>query len=194
MIVSKEEITISKNQFLQTRDPGQSVWIFTYGSLMWNPQIDYAESLSGLLEGYHRSFCCWSVIYRGTFEKPGLVLALDKGGTCYGQVLRIESDKVEDELQKVWEREMITAFYIPCWVSVQTTVGKLKALTFIADPKHKTYINQLTVDEMAACIATAKGQRGTNREYLENTVEQLRHLGISEPLLEEIHARIQSFS
>ncbi len=193
MIVSKEEITISKNQFLQTRDRSQSVWVFGYGSLMWNPQIDYAESSSGLVQGYHRSFCCWSVIYRGTFEKPGLVLALDKGGTCYGKVFRIEADEVEEELQKIWEREMITGFYIPCWVSVQTNFGELEAVAFTANPKHKMYINQLSIDEIAACIAAARGQKGTNREYLENTVNQLENLGISEPLLEQIHACIREY-
>ena len=68
--------------------PRGDVWIFAYGSLIWNPIFPFAEKRVARIYGLHRSFCLWSRVGRGTRENPGLVLGLDDGGSCSGLALR----------------------------------------------------------------------------------------------------------
>lgn len=164
-------------------------WVFAYGSLMWNPGFAYAECRPALLRGYHRRFCILSTHYRGTPERPGLVLGLDRGGSCRGLAFRIAAETAQTTLADLWDREMITAVYRPRLVSVRTQPGAVDALAFIVDRGHEQYCGRLSVDEAADRIACACGGRGPNLDYLANTVTHLQALGIRDRQLETLWQR-----
>lgn len=188
------EITRSLNEFLQTVPETEDIWVFAYGSLIWRPDMDYTESSSGTLMGFHRKFCCWSVVYRGTQLAPGLVLALDEGGRCEGVVFKLDPARKRANLQKLWEREMLTGFYTPKIVPIQTPQGDVQAITFIANTWHEQYAHGLPLFDLAKIIATAKGNTGTNLEYLTNTLSHLNQLNIEEPYLNEILGYVQQMA
>ncbi len=157
---------------------GQDFWVYGYGSLMWHPGFPHLEVRKARLRGYHRRFCVYSVRYRGTPERPGLVLGLDRGGSCMGLAYRVPAAEGEAVMDYLYEREMITGVYIPRWVTVQTGEGDLAAATFVVDPAHPQYAGRLSVSETAELIVQGYGQRGPCGEYLENTVGHLEALGI----------------
>lgn len=107
----------------------QGVWVFGYGSLMWNPAFHFADRVPGTIHGWHRSFCLSAPVGRGSVDQPGLMLALDRGGSCRGFAFRIEPQKVQSETRILWRREMISGGYVPRWVSVRTSEGPMRALT-----------------------------------------------------------------
>jgi cation transport protein ChaC len=160
--------------------PGRDFWVFGYGSLMWRPGFMPLESLPALLRGWHRAFCIYSHHYRGTVTEPGLVLGLDRGGSCRGRALKIAADQAELVADYLHEREMITGVYVPRWVDVTTPRGTLRAATFTADRQHRQYSGKLGVDRIVELISHARGESGTNRAYLENTVRHLDDLGIAD--------------
>jgi cation transport protein ChaC len=163
--------------------PGEDLWIFGYGSLMWNPALDVAESRVGTIYGFHRRFCLDLPFGRGSPEVPGLMLALDRGGGCRGVAHRIAAPRLEDELTILWRREMASGAYRPTWVRMHAAAGPLRALTFAIDRRHARYAGALTPDEVARRIAAAAGPAGTNRDYLDRTVACLTALGIRDPAL-----------
>src|SRR3546814_9302515 len=122
--------TLFRSRFPPTGRPEGSVWLFGYGSLIWNPAFDYAEKRPATVHGLHRRFCLQTHLGRGSRERPGLVLALDRGGSCRGVVLRIAPENVESELDIVWRREMISHSYRPTWVTAQTSDGPVRAIGF----------------------------------------------------------------
>jgi glutathione-specific gamma-glutamylcyclotransferase len=156
---------------------GGDVWIFGYGSLMWNPGFAYAEAQAGLLRGYHRAFCVYSSRYRGTPERPGLVLGLDRGGACKGIVFRVPAIDVAPALHYLWEREMGNRTYHLREVAVQVPASVVMARAFVVDRRHKNYAGRLSLEETARLILQGIGARGPCRQYLENTVGELRKLG-----------------
>ena len=160
------------------RGPGGDLWIFAYGSLIWNPLFPVAEERVARVHGLHRSFCIWSRIGRGSPEQPGLVLGLDRGGNCVGVVLRLEERHVADELALVWRREMVTGAYRPTWVRARTAAGVVDAITFVADRKADGYAGNLTEAEVAAILARGGGFLGTCSEYLAQTARGLAARGI----------------
>ena len=171
---------------LDARPPSGEVWVFAYGSLIWKPACDIVEQRVAVVRGWHRSFCLgWDRRFRGTKDRPGLMLALDRGGTCKGLVQRLPADAVEANLGKLLRREMLTrpSPFPPRWVSVQTTAGPLRAITFTIDRKGEAYVGGLTAEEIANALATAVGHRGSMAEYLHNTVKHLERLGIDDRLL-----------
>ena len=161
-------------------EPGRDFWVFGYGSLMWRPGFTPLESVPALLRGWHRAFCIYSHHYRGTVAAPGLVLGLDRGGSCRGRALKIAPDQAELVADYLHEREMITGVYVPRWVRVTTPRGTLRAATFTADRQHEQYSGKLAVDRIVELIGRARGESGTNRAYLENTVRHLDDLGIAD--------------
>lgn len=169
-------------------DPDQDLWIFAYGSLMWNPGFEHAEARSALLRGYHREFCVSSHRYRGTRERPGLVLGLDRGGSCRGVAFRARAGAVPRVLGYLWEREMSSGAYRPRMVPIATAAGAVRACAFVANTRHRQYCRCLGVEEVAARIRDCTGERGPNLEYLENTVLHLRDLGIRDARLERLLA------
>jgi cation transport protein ChaC len=171
---------------LAARPASGEVWVFAYGSLIWKPACDIIEQRVAMVRGWHRAFCLgWDRRFRGTKERPGLMLALNRGGRCQGVVQRLPPDALEANLGKLLRREMVTrpSPFPPRWVSVQTTAGPLRAITFAIDRKSEAYVGGLSAEEIADALATAVGHWGSMAEYLHNTVKHLEQLGIDDRLL-----------
>lgn len=160
--------------------PGEDVWVFGYGSLMWNPCIHYAERRAGLVHGYHRSYCLWMPLGRGSPDCQGLMLALEAGGACRGMAYRIAPDELEHELEVVWKREMVGGAYRPHVVKVATDRGPVRAITFVVNRAHPRYAGRLSMETMADAIAVAEGRLGSCADYLYSTVAHLDELGIGD--------------
>jgi len=172
------------------RAGAEPVWIFAYGSLMWNPEIAFAEARPGFLYGYHRSFCLYSRDYRGTPERPGLVLGLDRGGSCRGIVYRLPPDRLGETLDRIWAREMTGRVYRMSRVAVRTPQGPVAAHACLVRRASLDYAGRLPLDAVAQVLAAAVGGRGSGRDYLANTVRHLDELGIRDGLLHRIAARV----
>ena len=172
--------------------PGAELWVFAYGSLMWNPGFPAAEHGMAVLHGYHRRFCVASHRYRGTPERPGLVLGLDRGGSCRGMAFRVRPEHVRETLDYLWEREMVNRTYRPRMLPVRLADGgrTVRACTFVVDREHSQYCPCLDMAEMAERIACCAGERGPNIEYLANTVQHLEQLGIRDAALGTLLAEV----
>jgi cation transport protein ChaC len=167
-------------------------WVFGYGSLMWDPGFAYVRSYPASLIGYHRQFCLYSHRYRGTPEQPGLVLGLDRGGSCRGVVYHVPDSAVAVTKAYLWERELYDYAYVPKLLAVRHPAGRVVAQTFVVDRGQPQYAKGLDLDAVARLIATSVGQRGRNRDYLENTLEHLRALGIVDRGLERLAERVRA--
>jgi len=158
------------------------LWVFAYGSLMWDPGIRFAEVRKARLGGFRRHFCLKDVYgARGTPQTPGLLAALDEGNGCEGLVFRILRQHVEEETEVLWRREMPLPGYMATFVDVETAFGNVRALGFIADHAAEKIIPHIRRSEQIQYISTAGGFAGSNLEYLENLVTQLAALGIEDP-------------
>ena len=182
MTLSKHRPRSSLKHFLLSVPQNQELWVFGYGSLMWDPGFSYEEKLLVYVSGYQRSFCIKSISYRGTPENPGLVLGLEQKSQrccmCYGLAFRINQAQVTTTIQDLWAREMLTHVYKPTFVRVSSQTQSYQALTFVADPNHSDYCGHMSIDQAAQKILGAKGLKGNNLSYLEATFHQLRHLNI----------------
>lgn len=179
-------------------EPGADLWVFGYGSLMWNPGFPFVERHAATLPGYHRSFCVASHRYRGTPERPGLVLGLDRGGSCRGIVFRVAAADVPATLDYLWEREMDNRVYLPRMLRVRLRDGgaaeggeAVSACCFIVDRSHPQYCRGLDEASVICRIADCCGQRGPNIDYLANTVEHLKELGICDARLSKLYDRVR---
>lgn len=189
--LSSPEREASLNEALLDHPPGEETWVFAYGSLMWNPAFEYAEVQQGKIEGWRRSFSFWTPMGRGTPQLPGLMLALEEGGGCEGIAYRLSPELVRSELGILWNREMLAGLYQARWVPAKLRDGRtVKAVTFVVEPKHCQYCGDLPIERAAYHIAFAEGRRGNCRDYLTNTVEHARSLGIHDPYLEEMVTRV----
>lgn len=174
-------------------------WVFAYGSLMWNPGFDFVESRPALLHGYHRAFCIYSNYYRGTAERLGVVLGLDRGGSCRGIAFRLPQEKRREILDYLWDREMLTwdreaisTVYNLRVSDTRTADGAVRCRTFVANPAHEDYAGRLPEDRIVEMIRHGVGISGTNRAYLENTVAHLDALGIADRRLHRLLRRVNS--
>ena len=173
-------------QFLE-RTPRGDLWVFGYGSLMWAPGFRPAEQRTGLVRGYHRAMCILSSRYRGTPEKPGLVMGLCRGGSCWGIALRVPAARVRRVLGALWKREMLNNVYLPSMV--QVTVGpkqRIRALAFVADATHRQFVRELDLHGRARLVAQGIGERGRCVDYIRNTLEHMLALGVNDPHLARI--------
>ena len=168
------------------------VWVFGYGSLIWNPAIHFVEKRTARIHGYHRRFCLWSPIGRGTPECPGLMLGLESGGACRGVAFRVLEEAVASELDILWRREMFTGAYRPTWVSARTPRGSVPAVTFVVNRDNARYAGRLSEDRIAHHIATAEGPMGACRDYLFETVRHLAELGIRDRHLEAMARAVRA--
>lgn len=177
------------------------LWVFGYGSLMWNPEFPYADRRYAILHGYHRAFCVYSHRYRGTPERPGLVLGLDAGGSCKGIAYEVAPADRAAVLDYLWNREMVTGIYRPTLHAVDLahpgdTVthpqdhGRVTACCFVADRGHKQYAGHLPEAEIRRLIRQGVGGRGPNIEYLSQTVDQLRAIAVHDERLERLLAAL----
>ena len=166
--------------------PPGDLWVFGYGSLMWNPGFVFAETHIGRLFGYHRALCVWSWFYRGTRDQPGLVFGLDAGGSCRGRVFRVRPRDRPGALAYLYEREMIAHAYKPCLRPVRVGGRCVQALAFVVDRAHSQYAGKLSIEEIAPIIRRAAGDRGANLEYLLNTARHLHELGIRDKSLHKL--------
>lgn len=168
------------------RPPDEACWVFAYGSLMWNPVFHPVERRPARLPGYHRRFCFWIHAGRASPQQPGLMMGLLPGGSCRGVLLRIAPDQAQSELRLLWKREMVTGAYTPRLLPVRTDQGIVRAVTFVANPRHPTFAGDLATECMARAIAAATGPLGHNRDYLHRTVATLRQMGIPDSGLEKL--------
>jgi cation transport protein ChaC len=166
-------------------------WVFGYGSLMWNPGFAFEDKMMARTFGYRRSLCVRSWVHRGTQERPGLVLGLDRGGSCRGMAFKVptwEKDAVVDYLR---ERELVTQVYKERTMPVVLADGRhVQALAYIIDRAHPQYAGALTTEEAAATVAVSHGKSGANTDYVINTVAHLKEMGIRDPWLEDVAAMV----
>ncbi len=190
--LTHEEREENRTAFLKHLTPEEDLWLFGYGSLIWNAAFHYEEESRTRVFGYHRRFCLHLTIGRGSPEHPGLMLALDRGGSCNGVAFRIASDKVELETRILWMREMISGAYKPIWINLHTEKGRVRGFTFVVNRKHARYRGNLDLDETVVGLNSGKGQLGTCRDYLFNTVRDLKRLGIVDSYLERLQKLVLS--
>lgn len=173
------------------------MWVFGYGSLLWNPGFNARRTVLARLPAYHRSFCMRSVHHRGTPDDPGLVLALDEasGTGCHGLALGVAPEEAEDVLSYLRERELVSSAYVERNLVVDLADGtQVEAVTYVVDPDHVQYCGGLPLEEQARIIARAVGGRGPNTEYLHNTVAHLGTLGIIDPDLDWLDHRVRDLT
>ncbi|MGA3398357.1 MAG: gamma-glutamylcyclotransferase [Acetobacteraceae bacterium] len=169
---------------------GADVWLFGYGSLMWNPAIEFAERRPGAVHGWHRRFCLWLHMGRGSPDNPGLMLALDRGGRCAGLLFRIPAAEARAELLLAWRRELFTGAYHSRWVTAMTDDGPVRAATFVANRKHPRYAGRLDEAAVAARLATASGSLGSCATYLAETLDALQAMGLRDGSLERLQRSV----
>lgn len=179
---------------LKDWQPGQDVWIYGYGSLIWRPEFDYEERRLANLRGHHRALCLWSRVNRGTPECPGLVFGLDRGGSCRGVVYRLAGAQVPQFFPALWDREMSTGAYLPRWLKCSTDQGDVKALVFVMNRANPAYISALPEEELVAIVRRATGRYGACIDYVVETARALRGAGIRDSRLESIAALLEASS
>jgi cation transport protein ChaC len=166
-------------------------WVFGYGSLMWRPGFAHVETGRARLSGFHRSLCVYSWVHRGSEARPGLVLGLDRGGSCIGLAFRVPGELGEEVLAYLRERELVTNVYLERRLPLRLEDGRsVTAVCYVVDRSHRQYAGRLSVEVAAAIVSGGVGQSGRNEEYLFNTIEHLRALGIRDRWLEDIAARV----
>ena len=167
--------------------PTGDFWVFGYGSLMWSPCFAYRERRLARVHGYHRALCILSTRYRGTHRKPGLVMGLCRGGSCWGMAYRISRSEVGRSLARLWNREMPRRVYEPRLVPTTLPGGRrVQALAFIADPDHPSYVRELDLHGRARLVAQGIGKRGPCIDYIRNTLEHMHDVGVRDPHLERV--------
>lgn len=187
---SPEMLQQSLERMLEHHAPGADVHVFAYGSLMWNPALEYASHARASVHGWHRSFCLRNVVGRGGPDRPGLMLALDRGGSCNGLLLRIPGHLVRSELSILWRREMTWGTYDARWVTARACGSATRAITFVANRRHDRYLKGLPLAEAARLINSGEGSLGTCRAYFDATVARLRELGIEDHRMEQLRKAV----
>jgi cation transport protein ChaC len=177
---------VTIREMLGAHPPGGDVWLFAFGSLIWNPACDFVEQRNAIVRGWHRSFCLgWDHWFRGSPEQPGLMLSLDRGGLCKGVAYRLPPDAVESNLLRLFRRELRfkPRAHVARWVNATTAEGPLRAIAFVIDRKSGRYVGGLSPEVVADALASAVGHRGSMAEYLYSTVRHLEDLGLRDRLL-----------
>lgn len=172
----------------------EELWVFGYGSLMWNPGFDFVERVSARLVGLHRALCVYSFVHRGTPERPGLVLGLDRGGMCRGIAFRVPAPLREKTVAYLRAREQVTTVYLETMRRVELEEEarrQVRALCFIVDRSHVQYAGRLTLAECVHHVRQGHGRSGANRDYVLETVQALEALGYRESALHLIAERLK---
>jgi cation transport protein ChaC len=185
--MSDEDFAAAVSQILRSHGPGP-IWVFGYGSLLWNPGFAFEERRPARLRGWHRAFCMQLFRFRGSPEQPGLMLALDHGGSCKGEVFRIAEAAAARELEKLVRREIPYRRLAKAWrwVNVDIHGARQKALTFYAGMRRDMFYARLPIHTQAHMLARAAGHGGSGAAYLHQTVTKLEELGIHDSYLWEL--------
>jgi glutathione-specific gamma-glutamylcyclotransferase len=181
------EIGACLDTILAEHPSGEDVWLFGYGSLMWNPAMHFAEQRGGRVLGWHRKYCLWLEAGRGTPENPGLMLGLDRGGAAAGALFRVPADQARTELLLPFRRELFTHSYDPRWVSVAIPGSVVRAVTFVVNREAVRYVRRLDLELIADHVATASGALGSCMEYLHHTLQSLESLGLDDRMLRKVY-------
>jgi glutathione-specific gamma-glutamylcyclotransferase len=169
---------------------GGQVWIFAYGSLMWRPGFDYDLMLDAWLHGYHRALCVYSWVHRGTQERPGLVLGLDRGGSCRGRALAIAREREAEVLAYLDKRELVTDVYQRRRLLVTTADGRVPAWCYVVRQDHVQYAGKLDQDRLLELVQHGAGRSGRCCDYLVSTVSHLEQMGIADGPLHALAKRL----
>jgi cation transport protein ChaC len=189
-LLSDDELRASMDKTLAHWDRASDLWLFGYGSLIWNPGLPAAEAVRSRVHGYHRGLYLWSRVNRGTPEQPGLVLALDRGGSCSGIAFRLAAQGSIPHLEALWRREMAMGSYRPAWLPCVLADGRrVDALTFVMRRDVPSYTGKLSDDVVRVVFDCASGRYGTTLDYVSRTVEALRESGMPDRALEALLAR-----
>jgi glutathione-specific gamma-glutamylcyclotransferase len=192
--LSGEALERSLEEMLREHAGGDHpIWIFGYGSLMWNPEFDWDARHVATLHGYHRAFCLWSRINRGTPEQPGLVLTLERGGSCRGLVYRLRPKTAREQLSNLWRREMSMGSYCPRWIEVRSGPDRFESLAFVVNRHCTGYAGKLPLDTMVEAIATARGKYGPCCDYLFHTEAALAEHGIRDEHVAQLARRVKAW-
>ena len=180
-VLSQDELISERRKVIPDNGIGEDIYIFAYGSLLWNPTIDYEEQFLAKIYGFHRSFCMKTNLGRGSFENPGLMLALDYGGSCRGSAFRLNKKDSIKNIDILFKREMVTGAYKPKLIKTKLENNKnVLSLAFTVDKKHKNYFAKKNTFIKAKMIFKARGFLGTCQEYFDNTLESLEELAIKD--------------
>lgn len=192
---SEQQIQASMHDTLAAREPAAAVWVFAYGSLIWNPLLEYVERQAATLPGWHRSFCIRLLDGRACREQPGRMLALKAGGETSGVVYRLSEDKLQDELGLLWVREMVHGLYRPIWARARLADGQdVQTVTFVADTAHPLYESDASIATISPVIAKATGHLGSNRDYLMPLEACLAKHDICDEYITELAAAVRALA
>ena len=191
--LSAEGRAASLRETLAARPGSGDVWLFGYGGLMWDPRIRYAVARPARIAGWRRGFCIWTLLARGTPERPGLALALDRGGAYDGMAFRIAAAEVDVALRQVWDREMYTGVYRPRWLRTRLARRTVAAIAFTIDRSHERYAGAVPVERMVRALATASGRLGSSYDYLASTVAHLDELGVRDGAMHRLLRRVEGY-
>ena len=185
-IASEDQLLQSRRNMVPDESDCQDLWVFGYGSLISNPIIAHNHCLTAQIHGYHRRFCLWTKIGRGTPEFPGLVLSLDYGGSCVGVAYRLEPDTAIAELDLLWRREMLTLAYNARWLHLHTPEGIKRGLAFVVKRESPAYAPPMRFEDTVKTVATAIGSNGRCYDYLFDTLAGIKEYGIHDAMMEKL--------
>lgn len=192
-MLDEAEFEASRARVLQAFDGAEEMWVFAYGSLIWNPTFEYVASEVAVLPGFQRRFCLWARTGRGSPECPGLWLGLDRGDRCTGIAFRLPDEAREHETLMLWRREMVSGAYLPEVHEARIAGRNRPCVCLVANHAHERYAGTLPSARIVEAIATASGHLGTCREYLFRLVEKLDTLGVSDPHLDDLVRAVHDY-
>ena len=187
-----DQIDTSLRQALQSCPLDGEVWLFGYGSLIWNPTFDVQAREVATLHGWHRSFCLRTVAGRASPQTPGRMLSLESGGSTLGVALQVPADALYDQLKAVWLREMVTGAYIPTWAPITLADGQRTwALAFVANTAHPFHDADSAVGTIAPFVASATGPFGTNADYVFRLRAALLEVSVSDQYIDDLAREVE---
>ncbi len=193
IVLSDKELLKLRRNIIPDHGIGKRIYIFAYGSLLWNPTFKYLEEIPASIFGYNRKFCMITKLGRGNIKNPGLMLGLDRGGMCQGSVYKLRKENEIKEIDLLFKREMITKSYIPKLIKTKLINGKnVTSLAFVMDQKNKNYLPNLDPKKIARMLFKASGILGNGEEYILNTILSLQELNFVDKRMNLIYDHIQT--
>ena len=192
-VLTKNELIKERRKLIPDDGINEDIYIFGYGSLLWNPTINYEAQYLAKVYGFHRSFCMKTNLGRGSFKTPGLMLGLDKGGSCIGSAYKLNRDDAIKNIDILFKREMVTGAYKPKLLKTKLDNNKIVlSLAFTVDKKHKNYFSDKDTSVKASMISKANGFLGSCKEYFEYTLKSLEELNITDKEMRAISLHLKN--